>query len=285
MPNKLTFEFVQEFINKEELLISKEYKNNKSLLEIQCNICKENYNQNFDRYKRGHRHQECTRYQIINSQTICSINGIAGARKRYGEIFLKETIRICELCKKEYNPKRTEQKFCNRDCSEIFSKTDETKKLNAKKNGSIGGQISAEKQQRRSKNEIVCAELFIEYFGENDIVCNERMFKDKNGNMWDADIVIKSLKIAILYDGNWHRKKCNKKHNLEHVQLRDKWKREIILNNGYTYYTINDFGGFNKEFVQEQFNLFIHKLDFKNCLKKIILNSQDIDAIHNQKSS
>lgn len=87
--------------------------------------------------------------------------------------------------------------------------------------------------------------------------------------MWDADIVIKSLKIAILWDGNWHRKKCNKKHNLEHVQLRDKWKREIILDNGYTYYTVNDFGGFNKEFVQEQFNLFIHKLHFKETIKTL----------------
>lgn len=118
----------------------------------------------------------------------------------------------------------------------------------------------------------MCAELCIEYFGENDIVCNERMFKDKNNGMWDADIVIKSFKIAILWDGNWHRKKCNKKHNLEHVQLRDKWKREIILNNGYTYYTINDFGGFNKQFVQDQFNLFIHKLDFKSCLKDLNTN-------------
>lgn len=133
MPNKLTFEFVQEFINKEELLISKEYVNNKSLLKIQCNICKESYNQNFDRYKRGHRHQKCTYHKIKNSQGICSNGGIASARKRYGDIFLKETIKICKLCKKEYNPKRIEQKFCNRECSDIFSKTNELSKINAKK--------------------------------------------------------------------------------------------------------------------------------------------------------
>jgi hypothetical protein len=274
MPNKLTFEYVQEFINKDELLISKEYINNKSLLQIQCNICKENYNQNFDRYKRGHRHQKCTHNKIINSKTMCSINGTTSARKRYGDVFIKDTIRICIWCKKEYNPKRSEQKLCSQKCSHSFiNKDKEINFLRSQK----GGTISSEKQQRRSKNEIVCADLCIGYFGENDILCNERIFKDKNENMWDADIVIKSLKIAILWDGNWHRKKCNKKHNLEHVQLRDKWKREIILDNGYTYYTINDFGGFNKEFVQEQFNLFIHKLHFKNCLENLNTNKV-IDA-------
>lgn len=261
MPNKLTFEYIKDFINKEELLISTEYLNNKSLLEIQCNICKKKYNQNFDRYKRGYRHQKCTH----NSQKI---NGMIGARKRYGEIFLKETIKICDWCKNEFNPKRTEQKICNRECADKYHLN--RMKENAKSMGSIGGTISAEKQQRRSKNEILFSELCIKYFGKDDILCNERIFKDKNNNYWDADVIIKSLKLACLWDGNWHRKKCNKKHNLEHVQLRDKWKREIIINNGYTYYTINDFGGYNKEFVEEQFDLFIHKLNFKSTLHCLI---------------
>jgi hypothetical protein len=50
-------------------------------------------------------------------------------------------------------------------------------------------------------------------------------------------------------------------------------KRKIILDNGSKYYTIIDKGKFDKVFVEEQFNLFIHKLHFKNVLDKIKSNS------------
>jgi hypothetical protein len=53
MPIKLTFEYIKEIINKEDLLISTVYINSKTLLEIQCNICKDIYNQTFERYKKG----------------------------------------------------------------------------------------------------------------------------------------------------------------------------------------------------------------------------------------
>lgn len=45
MPNKLTFEYIKEFINKENLLISIEYINSKEKLKIECKTCKEIYNQ------------------------------------------------------------------------------------------------------------------------------------------------------------------------------------------------------------------------------------------------
>lgn len=127
MPKKLTIEHVKEFINKEQLLISTVYINNKTLLEIQCNICKEHYNQNFDRYKRGHRHQKCSN-SIYNTET--SLNAL---RIKYNnKILLKDTIRICEWCTKKYNPKRFKQKLCNKECATIFHKNDETKKINSK---------------------------------------------------------------------------------------------------------------------------------------------------------
>ena len=81
--------------------------------------------------------------------------------------------------------------------------------------------------------------------------------KDKNGNLWDCDILIKSLKIAILYDGIHHNKKIYKDQNLNQIQARDKIKRSIILDNGYTYYTVKDLGKFDKKFVENQFNMFI----------------------------
>ena len=78
-----------------------------------------------------------------------------------------------------------------------------------------------------------------------------------------CDIFIISLKIAILWDGYyWHQGP-----NVSNKQkARDILKRKIIVDNGCEYYTIIDKGKFNKEFVEGQFNLFLHKLNFKKVL-------------------
>ena len=129
-----------------------------------------------------------------------------------------------------------------------------------------GGVASAASQQKRSKNEIYLSKLCIAYFGENDIQCNEPIFKDTNNNLWDCDIYIKSLKMAILWDGwYWHYRP-----DVSNKQIsRDRLKRKIILHNGCDYYTIIDKGKFNKYFVEEQFYLFLHKLNFKKVLNEL----------------
>lgn len=50
---------------------------------------------------------------------------------------------------------------------------------------------------------------------------------------------------------------------------RDRLKRKIILQNGCDYYTIIDKGKFNKYFVEEQFFLFLHTLNFKKVLNEL----------------
>ena len=45
---KLKYEDIKSIINKEDKLISKEYNNNKELLEIQCGKCNLIYKQNYD---------------------------------------------------------------------------------------------------------------------------------------------------------------------------------------------------------------------------------------------
>lgn len=251
----------------------------KTKRQIFCNKkCSSQYN-NKNRKKYN---KECKKCNITfesrhKEQIYCSLNcsnssnklniekykemGKKGAVKRYGDIFLKETVRICEWCKQEYNPKRNEQKFCNKKCSILHLVSDKEKlKINGKKG------FDKRQTHNRSKNEISYAELCIQYFGKDDVQCNEQIFKDKNGNFWDCDIYIKSLKIAILWDGwYWHYKP-----DLSNRQkARDILKRKIILDNGSQYYTIIDKGKFNKVFVEEQFNLFIHKLHFKNVLDQI----------------
>jgi hypothetical protein len=264
MPKKLTFEYIKEFINKENLLISNEYINSNTKLKIECNNCKEIYNQTFSLYSRGHRHQKCSN-SITNTET--SLNAL---RIRYNnKIFIKDTIKQCIICDKKFILKNRTQKFCSKNCYTLFIKTDIEYLKNQKINGSIGGTKSAKSQQLRGKAEIYFSELCIAYFGKDDIICNERIFKDFNGNLWDCDIFIKSLKIAILYDGIHHYKKIYKNQKLDQIRTRDKIKRSVILDNGYTYYTIKDLGSFNTNFVENQFNLFIHKLYFKKVLDLI----------------
>lgn len=155
------------------------------------------------------------------------------------------------------------RKTCSQECLE------KNLKINGKKGGSKGGIISAACQQKRSKNEIMFADLCIKKFGKENVLCNVPYFVDKTNNKWDADIIIKSLKIAILYDGwYWHYGP-----NVSNRQkARDLIKRQVIKNNGYEYYTIIDKGKFNKDFVQNQFDLFIHKQLYKKVLSEMLFN-------------
>lgn len=261
MPKKLTFEYIKEFINKESLLISTEYINSKEKLYIECKICSKIYNQTYEHYKKGHRHQICSN---LRSKEYYSEMVKKAHVKRWGyKPLLKDITRICKWCKKEYIPKRSEQRFCNQKCSHSFlNKDKDVNFLRSQK----GGNNSMLSLNRRSKAEIYFSELCIEYFTKPALTCNEQFFIDKNGGKWDADIILHHLKIAILYNGIFHYKKVYKDQKLERMIAKDRLKEKIIIDNGYTYYIIKDLGGFNKIFVENQFNLFIHKLHFKKVL-------------------
>lgn len=235
----------------------KYHNNNRKKYLGKCKHC------NID-FKSAHREQ-------IYCSLVCSNSkfdsekyremGKNGSAKKYeGKILLKNTIRICLYCKKEYHPKRSEQKYCGKVCSRDHN-------IILMKNGTIKMNTN-----NRGLAENHFSELCIKYFGKDDILCNEKIFKDKNEGLWDADIVIKSLKLAVLYDGIFHHIQVKKEHKLKQIQSRDKLKRKIILDNGYSYYTIIDKGKFNKEFVEEQFNLFLHKQNFKNILNELMNN-------------
>ncbi len=51
---------------------------------------------------------------------------------------------------------------------------------------------------------------------------------------------------------------------------KDTLKEKIIIENGYTYYIVKDLGKFNKSFVENQFHLFIHKVNFEKTLNLIL---------------
>jgi hypothetical protein len=121
----------------------------------------------------------------------------------------------------------------------------------------------------RSKAEIHFAELCINYFGEQDVICNGLIFSDRDGGLWDSDIFIKSLNKAILYDGLWHFKKLREGHNIAQVQSRDTIRRKVIRENQATYHTVRDLGKYNADFVVSEFNKFIHSLTFSDTLLQL----------------
>jgi hypothetical protein len=237
---KLTFEYVYNFIkNKGDSLLSKDYFNNKTFLEIKCNKCDTIYKQNFDRFIRSPHHQHCKNIESNNTKS--------GYKK---SIKLKPI--ICAQCKKEFQPNKSVSKFCSLQCCRVFQKTDENFKRNSAENGKISGRLSAARQQKRSKNEIYFSELCENYFGKEKIVTNQPYFDG-----WDADIIIHDYKLAILWNGIWHYKQICKTQKMSQIEARDKVKYAVILKYGYKPYVIKDLGSYNKNFVEQEFEIFL----------------------------
>lgn len=150
----------------------------------------------------------------------------------------------CIQCNK---PLKSHQlKYCSRKCNHLFQFGTFEKQSSAGKNG---GRKSAASRCVRSKNEIYFADLCKELFGE--ILTNQPIFDG-----WDADVIIPSLKIAVLWNGSWHYQQIGKAHKLSQVQARDKIKLSIIRNCGYKPYIIVDMGKANKSFVENEFCIF-----------------------------
>lgn len=129
----------------------------------------------------------------------------------------------CSICKNIFCYKR-KKKTCSKKCLKVILKE------NARK----AGLESSKKQVRRSKNEIKLFELLSQNYKCKH---NENIF-----NGWDADIIIKDLKLAILWNGIWHYKELNfQNHSLRQVQIRDDIKIKEILNKNWNYLIIKDF--------------------------------------------
>jgi len=176
-----------------------------------------------------------------------------------GEIKEKNTkipIKQCLFCKKDFQPKRNAAILCSIICSKNYQQNDEYKNK-AKIWGIKAGKASAKAQQKRSKNEVYFSELCEKWFGSDDIKTNETMFDG-----WDADVIILSKKIAVLWNGVWHYKQISKSQSLCQVQTRDSIKLKVIEKNGYIPYVICDMGKYNPSFVESEFELFLlHMID------------------------
>lgn len=175
--------------------------------------------------------------------------------------------KVCDACYKQRNklypvtvktPKTSKCITCGIDLQYVNWKKkycDPCRHIFYENLGKRIGKLSAAKQVRRSKNEVMFAELCKQNF--NDVKTNEALFKDTNGNFWDADIILPEQKIAVLWNGIWHYQKVRDKHSVAQVQSRDKIKMSIIKDNGYIFYVIKDMGKYDPEFVNSEFEKFL----------------------------
>lgn len=132
------------------------------------------------------------------------------------------------------------RKYCSPQCST------EGKKIKGRQNGLK----SVQKMKKRSKNEILFGQLCADNF--RNVKFNDPMF-----NGWDADVILEQEKIAVLWNGVWHRKKITKTHSVKQVQNRDMIKIKEITSAGYVPYIIEDNGSYDPDFVKEQFDKFL----------------------------
>jgi hypothetical protein len=95
----------------------------------------------------------------------------------------------------------------------------------------------------------LCANKF------SNVLCNEPMFDG-----WDADVVILSRKMAVLWNGPWHYQQIIQSQSLKQVQARDNIKWKLIEKHGYTPFVIKDMGKHNPKFVKQEFECFLFSL-------------------------
>lgn len=158
----------------------------------------------------------------------------------------------CLFCGKE-SAYRKDKRFCSTRCGIMFryDKRNPAYEENMKKAQKAGiASAQSQRETRRSKNEIYFSELCSTKF--SGVLCNEPIFDG-----WDADVIIPELKVAVLWNGPWHRRKITKKHSVAQVQKRDEIKCVKILEAGYIMYVIDDEGKCDKEFVEKEFKKFI----------------------------
>jgi predicted nucleic acid-binding Zn ribbon protein len=133
--------------------------------------------------------------------------------------------KTCVQCSIPLEYEKRRSKTCSKECLRLVNK----------KSGQQGGLKSASgPRAKRSKNEILFAELCLQEFTK--VTCNERIFDG-----WDADVLIYDHKIAVLWNGDWHYREMGcYNHSLSQVQNRDKFKAELIKKYGWLLYVVKD---------------------------------------------
>lgn len=176
----------------------------------------------------------------------------------------------CKKCNKIIPFEKKFNIFCNRKCSGSYNTigkhhSQETKnKIRETMNNSI--KMNGPYQQSRtfvirSKNEIKLFEMLNIKF---KCLHNVKMF---NGR--DADIIIPSLKLAILWNGIWHYEQVIKNRSLLQMKNIDDYKLRQIIKCGYNFIIIKDHN--NKMTPEKGYQRILECIE-KNTFNLTIIN-------------
>jgi len=233
-----------------------------------CNIIFKKAQKEIEKSKNNFCSQSCSasynnkfriRTEEMNQKTSRSL-------KEYNKNkFNTKDYKLCITCKNQFKCDK-KRKTCSDECLSVLNKISGTK----------GGLASQAKKSIRSLGENKLYNLFSNYFNKENVFSNAQVFKDKNNNYWDADIIIQynsklhsNKPICILYEGLCHYKQIYGEQSLKQVRSRDKIKDKLIKNNEYNCYKIKDCGRYNEAKVINAFHQIIHHLQFKRTLNML----------------
>ncbi len=163
----------------------------------------------------GHVHSDQTKDKIsIAVKKRHKTHPLSFLQKGYSTIYWN----TCNICNKLFLNKAKRKRCDKKECIEESQR--------------LSGCIAAAANQRRSKNEI---ELFDYMNSFYSCEHNKPIF-----NGWDADIIIPSLKLAILWNGPWHYKKMFGSHSIKQVANRDDIKLKEINKKGWKHISVKD---------------------------------------------
>lgn len=106
-----------------------------------------------------------------------------------------------------------------------------------------------------SKNELLCYSLLKERLNTE--------VKHHDYNLcppYEIDIIIPEFKIAINWDGIYHRKQIFK-NSLKVIQQRDSFKNKVLLAKGWKHISVEDDGSHNPEFVEQKVREIINLIE------------------------
>ena len=146
------------------------------------------------------------------------------------KIALREV--FCIFCGEPFLSKKQFPKCCSKSCG-----------------GKCGGLKSVQTQHRRSKNESLFFDLISAKLKAEP---NKRVVGE-----YDCDVFLPNFNVAVMWNGNWHFKKCAAKHSVAAVQNRDEYKIRKMVDVGITPYIISDFGKHNPAFIQSEYKIFL----------------------------
>lgn len=158
--------------------------------------------------------------------------------------------KTCRICGKVLPYELRNNKTCSKECKHLAHVA------NGKKSASI--------KTLRSKNEIYFCNLCKSTF--DNVSNNEAIFDG-----WDADVILKDQKIAILWNGIWHYRYVRGKQSLKQIQNRDRIKISKIKEAGYYPFIIKDPASENSVFVEDKFKEFLQMFEDKNYLNSDII--------------